>query len=125
MPTTNHEQISKYIEISVATSTRSREILILIIIVSVLFFGAFWNSRQGSWINDRIKVLQAAHDLVVDEETVRHCSERDCNAVPRGSDCLSAQLDSDCQAARLRLTSPVYNQAKKYLSVRHIPHNKF
>jgi len=51
-----HEHVKTYIEASARATTRSRDILILIIIVSVLIFGAFWNSRQGSWINERLQM---------------------------------------------------------------------
>ena len=50
-----HEHIKTYVEAAARATTRGRDILVLIIIVSVLIFGAFWNSRQGSWGNSRIR----------------------------------------------------------------------
>jgi hypothetical protein len=70
MPHDVDTHLITYIEASVRTTTRSREILILIIIVSVLVFGAFWNSRQGSWINERLRILSAAKEYKDREKTL-------------------------------------------------------
>ncbi len=65
-----HDHVLTYIDASARTATRSREILILIIIVSVLVFGAFWNSRQGSWISERIRIHTEVLALLQQEQEV-------------------------------------------------------
>ena len=39
---------------------RGRFIIIVLVTSAVLAFGAFWNSRQGSWLNSRLIVARAA-----------------------------------------------------------------
>lgn len=61
-----HEHIKTYIDAATEATTRARGVLILMIIVAVLVFGAFWNSRQDSWINARIRATSAVvrfHEL--------------------------------------------------------------
>ncbi|MDQ2922650.1 MAG: hypothetical protein M3R52_13695, partial [Acidobacteriota bacterium] len=54
------EEIKQHLDATTASSSRGRRVLIVLITASVLAFGAFWNSRQGSWINSRVRVASSA-----------------------------------------------------------------
>lgn len=56
----NQAVVEKYVEACALASSRARFVLIVIITASVLAFGAFWNSREGSWIDSRLRVARAA-----------------------------------------------------------------
>lgn len=65
------EYLKPYIEGTMAASARFRRVLIVMIISSVLAFGAFWNARQGSWINQRIYVARTAEACLASEELAK------------------------------------------------------
>lgn len=58
------EELKQSIEATTSSSSRGRRVLIVLITASVLAFGAFWNSRQGSWINSRVRVASGAEKLL-------------------------------------------------------------
>src|SRR5947209_4102070 len=97
-----HEHVATFIEASARATTRSREILILIIVVSVLVFGAFWNSRQTSWISERMSRLTDSHDLMK--------MRTEAAALPFGS--------ARRTALEARMKSPRYVQTSEYLNLR-------
>ena len=53
-------ELKEYIEAFTASSRRARYTLLIAIIASVLDFAAFWNSRQGSWVNQRLHLTKIA-----------------------------------------------------------------
>jgi hypothetical protein len=63
MPDEVHEHLTAYISAAAQATARARGVLILIIVVTVLVFGSFWNSRQGSWISERIRATSAVLQL--------------------------------------------------------------
>ena len=97
-----HDHALTYIEASARTATRSREILILIIIVSVLVFGAFWNSRQGSWISERIRIHNEVLALVQQERVIS-------TLAPRSPERLAAQI---------ALMGRQYDRAREFVAAR-------
>jgi hypothetical protein len=56
------DYLRPFIEATIAASSRFRRVLIVVIIASILGFGAFWNSRKGSWINSRVNFVYQAND---------------------------------------------------------------
>lgn len=54
------DYLKPFIESTIAAAGRFRRVLIVLIIASVLAFGAFWNHRQGSWLNSRVSTARAA-----------------------------------------------------------------
>lgn len=57
---TVRDHVMAYIEATASAANRSRDIIVLMTIASVLIFGAFWNSRQASWLNRRVAVARNA-----------------------------------------------------------------
>jgi hypothetical protein len=53
---TEESSIEEYITVAAAAAHRGRSILIVMITASILAFSAFWNSRQGSWLNSRLRL---------------------------------------------------------------------
>ena len=50
--------IDSYINASASSSKRGRNVLFVIVTASILVFTAYWNSRQQSWINSRVRVAR-------------------------------------------------------------------
>lgn len=46
--------LRQYLDAARESSTRTRQILLLMIIASILVFSAYWNSRTGGWMNNRL-----------------------------------------------------------------------
>lgn len=54
------QDFEDYMTAAIYASDRSRRVLLVMITASVLAFAAFWNSRDDSWIRDRIDCVAAA-----------------------------------------------------------------
>lgn len=66
---TEESSIEHYITAGAASASRGRSILIVMITTSILAFSAFWNSRQGSWLNTRLRLaVDAQHWISMKEE---------------------------------------------------------
>jgi len=50
--------INSYVEAATSSSDRGRVVLLVLITASVLSFMAFWNTRQGSWLNSRLHMAR-------------------------------------------------------------------
>lgn len=61
---TEESSIEQYITAAAASASRARSILIVMITTSILAFSAFWNSRQGSWLNSRLHLAVEGHQLI-------------------------------------------------------------
>ncbi len=57
--------LKDYTDAASGASDRGRFVLIVMITISVLAFGAFWNSWQGSWVNARLNEAKDAYRLKV------------------------------------------------------------
>lgn len=71
------DQLNKFIEATTSAAARFRRVLIVVIVASTLAFGAFWNSRAGSWLNSRIRLAQNAATVLSLEETSKKLVEVD------------------------------------------------
>lgn len=56
------DYLAPYIDGTITAATRFRRVLIVMITASVLAFGAFWNSWEGSWPNSRVEVAHDANE---------------------------------------------------------------
>jgi hypothetical protein len=55
----DYDAVRIYVEALGASATRCRRILVVLAVASVLFFVAFWNSREDAWLSLRIRIAQA------------------------------------------------------------------
>ncbi|MGB8508515.1 MAG: hypothetical protein WCD76_08915 [Pyrinomonadaceae bacterium] len=67
---TSSNDIKQYIEAAAEATERSRRVLIILITASVLALVTTWNSREGSWFNERYRLISAAL-VLVDEHNQR------------------------------------------------------
>lgn len=52
--------ITEIIKVAGQSSSRSRVVMMITVIIAILTFASFWNSRQASWLNERIHILEDA-----------------------------------------------------------------
>ncbi|MGB7921605.1 MAG: hypothetical protein WCF57_00035 [Pyrinomonadaceae bacterium] len=52
--------LAPFIEGTITASARFRLVLIVLITASILGFAAYWNSRQESWLNSRVRLARNA-----------------------------------------------------------------
>src|SRR6185503_8666598 len=88
-----HDPVLTYVDAAIRTSTRSREILILIIIASVLIFGSFWNSRQESWLNERISAHARAREFIKKRDKL--ISSKNAELISQGIAALKAEYPDE------------------------------
>lgn len=58
------DYLDPFIEGTITAAARFRRVLIVLITASVLAFGAFWNSREGSWLNSRVATASMAKEYL-------------------------------------------------------------
>ena len=80
----SYETLKMYVDALSASAARCRRMLIIIAVASVLFFIAFWNSRESSWMNLRIR---AAQECIREKAFMRETPE------PRSASALARFLD--------------------------------
>jgi hypothetical protein len=54
-----YDAIRIYVDALGSSATRCRRMLVVLAVASVLFFVAYWNSRDDAWLNLRIRTAQA------------------------------------------------------------------
>lgn len=62
--------LEPFIEATITAATRFRQVLIVLITASVLAFGAFWNARQGSWLNSRVEMARKGKKYLAAKDTL-------------------------------------------------------
>lgn len=98
--------IKQYIEAATDATERSRRVLIILITASVLTLVATWNSREGSWFNERYKLTNAASKLFADKNKPIPPTDR---AIVELKEKEGVKTD-------------LYERAHEYINKRHITH---
>jgi len=62
--------LKDYVDAAGHSSSRSRWIFLVMVTTSVLTFSSFWNARQGSWLNERVRVSHQAMKWLGWDKTV-------------------------------------------------------
>jgi hypothetical protein len=93
-------EITDYVEAASASSDRGRFVMIVMITASVLAFAAFWNARQGSWVNERLHVARVGAvgcEKQWDEDTRRKLPLDDQEVYDRSRNFYDVRHFHDCK----------------------------